>query len=261
MPRENPNGDRLQNPATKFYSWDSENACFKYYDKETKKNVLVEIGAKKPFVFLPLDVLSTVKGYCEADSSGYTANEVRDITKDVITVNTWSNGKSNLKASGLWSNIKDKVKAGGGKFSVSVYAAMKNGKEFEIVNIQMYGSALNAWIDFAKENNIYETAIAIRESEEKKKGKIVWTVPVLEELKVSKESDDKAAELQKELKVYHTAYFAKNASNAPQTSSEDYKPAKEAKSDAKASGRSAKKEEVEESVDDVDFGEDDDLPF
>jgi len=260
MPRENPNGDRLQNPAKFFYSWSSDDGCFKYYDKETKKNVSVEVTAKKPFVFLPLDVLSTVKGYCEADKSGYTANEVRDITKDILTVNTWSNGKSNLKASGIWSNIKDKIKAGGGKFSVSIYAAMKSSDGFDIVNIQMYGAALNAWIDHAKENNIYESAIAIRKSEEKKKGKIVWTVPVLEKLDVTQKTDDAAGELQKELKVYHTAYFAKNASSVPQTAQEETKsePAKETKS-----GRSSKKEEPEEEqAMDIDLGEDiDEVPW
>lgn len=258
MPRENPNGDSLQNPSTRFFSWHGEEGRFRYYDKETKKNVDVEVDAKHPFIFLPLDILSTVKGYSESDKSGFVSNEVRDMTKEIMTVKVYADKKATVKASGLWSDIKDKIKAAGGKFSVSVYGAMKlDGKNLEIVNIQMYGAALTAWIEFAKNNKVFESAVAIRGAEKKNKGKIVWYVPVLEPLKVSAKSDDEAGELQKVLKEYHTAYFAKNASKgveAEDESSASKKPAQQSKS-------SKKEEEVEESVDDITFDGEEEPPF
>ena len=209
MPRENPNGDSMPNPAKYFYSWSGEDGSFRYYDKENKKTITVDIS-EKPFVFLPLDILSTIKGYSESDKCGFWSNEVRNTSKEVLVVKT-TNG---VVAKGLYADIKDKIKAKGAKFSISVYAAMKDSDgRLEIVNIQMYGSAGSTWMDFVKKHKIYEVAVAVKKAEKKKKGKTEYFVPVFEPLKVNQKTDDEAADLQKELKEYLNAYFARNASN------------------------------------------------
>jgi hypothetical protein len=210
MPRENPNGDSMPNPAKYFYSWSGEDGSFRYYDKENKKNITVDIS-EKPFTFLVLDILSTIKGYSEADKCGFWSNEVRDTTKEVLVVKT-SNG---VVAKGVYGDIKDKIKAKGAKFSISVYAAMKNADgALEIVNIQMYGSAGSAWMDFVKKHKVYELAVAVKKAEKKKKGKTEYFIPVFEPMKISSKTDDEAAVLQKELKEYLTSYFARNTNNA-----------------------------------------------
>lgn len=272
MPRENPEGDRIINPAKKFWNWNGDKGHFEYYDKEAKKNITVTPSAKTPFIFLPLRVLATVKGFCAADNSGYTSNEVSDTTQQPFTVNTWTNKKANLKAVGVWNDISEKIKSGGGKFSRSVYAAMKvgKGKELEIVNIQMYGAALGAWSDYTKENKIYESAVVIKEvSNLQKKGKITWYFPIMKSLKVTPETDDAAGVLQKELKVYHDAYFARNASVKSETApvedvlsgtTEKYKASDNAKKVA-AANTGKQTESVAESEKDIDFDDFEEVPF
>ena len=90
--------------------------------------------------------LSTFAGFSDADQSGIWANEVRNLSKDLLSVRT-RNGEL---ATGLYKDIADKVKNAGGKFAKSIYCMLLLGKdqEPEFVNFKLYGSAVGPWIDF-----------------------------------------------------------------------------------------------------------------
>nr|WP_298660859.1 hypothetical protein [uncultured Flavobacterium sp.] len=210
MSRSNPQ-DSLANPAKKFISWSGEEGNFNYWDKEAKKKVVIEIGPKKPFLFLWLDALSTIKGYSDSAGSGFWSNEVRKLDKEPLTVRT----KEGIVCKGLYANIKDSVTAKGAKFCQSVYVAMKgdDGK-LEICNLQLYGAALTAWIEFVKGKKLSEIAVKVTSSLEQKKGKTVYRTPVFEVVPtIKEETNAQAIELDKELQEFLKAYLDKNASD------------------------------------------------
>ena len=218
MSRSNPN-DTLINPATKFISWSGDEGYFKYFDKskgEKGENVKMEIGGKTPFMFLPLDALSNIRGYSDADGSGFWSNEVRDLSKEVLTVRT----KAGIVAKGLYKDIKDNIAAKGAKYCQSVYVAMKGANGLEICNLQLVGAALTAWIEFVKGKKIFEIAVKVSGAHEAKKGKTVYQVPVFEQVSnIKQETSDAATELDKELQEFLKAYLAKNASEAAEVQS------------------------------------------
>jgi len=94
-----------------------------------------------------------------------------------------------------------------------VYVGIKNEQGvLELANIQMYGAALAAWIEFCKGKKIDEIAVAVKGSTEGKKGKTVYQIPTFEVIKVKDETNEAAIELDKGLQVYLKEYLAKNAS-------------------------------------------------
>jgi len=203
MSRSNP-VDEVKNPAKRFYEWNGSNGCFTYYDKMQEKNVEVKL----PFTFLVLDQLSTVKGWNDSSESGIYSNEVRNLKKEIMTVKAFKGGQI---AQGFYSEIKDRVKAEGGKFTSSVYIAVKNPEtnELEIANLQLSGAAVNAWMDFKKEvSSLYEGAVTVTDFVEGKKGSITFKVPKFKMGKVSPQTDNAAKDLDKTLQSYFKVYFA-----------------------------------------------------
>lgn len=258
MSRSNPN-ESLVNPASRFYQWSGDAGAFKYYDKskgEKGENVTVPVSPKKPFTFLVLETCHTIKGYSDADQSGFWSNEVKDLRKEILNVRT----AKGPVASGLYENISDKIKALGAKYCQSVYVGIKGDSgELEIQNIQLTGAALSEWLDFCKNNKVMEIAVQVKSTEEKKKGKTVYQVPVFEALKVSEKTNNDAIELDKQLQEFLKEYFAKNTMAAPsqeETPEVLKEPVKESKSSAKAPVK-------EESVDIIDNTDNDldDMPF
>jgi len=263
MSRSNPN-ESLQNVATKFFDWNSDDSCFKYFDKTLgtpDKDGKVKgenVNVKLPFTFLVLDVLTTIKGYNEPEGKSYWSNEIRDTRTDILVVKS----KSGVEATGTYAQVKAKLANSGAKYVQSVYIAYKEGKELVIANIQMKGASGSAFMDFAKDNKIYECAITVRKSIPKKKGRNNYTEPVFEATKITEATNEQAKELDKKLQEYLTACFARNASNPTPAEEVKSEPAKETKSEPKANGRSAKKEEPEEEeVADIDLDDSDDMPF
>ena len=102
------------NPSTKFIDWKSNDKWFSYYDKDKKENVQIPL----PFKFLALDELHSVKGWNDATSSGIYSNEVKFISKEILTVKPF---KGNEIAKGLYKDIKDKVQSAGGHYVKSIY--------------------------------------------------------------------------------------------------------------------------------------------
>src|ERR1035438_2675011 len=181
------NNTEIINPAKHFIEWKSDKKDFQYYNKETETSVEVKL----PVRFLVLDTLSTIKGFSDTDQSGFWSNEVRDIKIEQFTVRT----KKGECAKGLYENIMGGRDMTGAKYYQSVYAIMKEGKEFIMVNFQIGGSALGQWIEFRKKNKIYDGAIEVKTTIEGTKGKTVYNMPVFTKIATTPESDTQAKKM------------------------------------------------------------------
>lgn len=206
--------EQLQNPASKFLKWSSDDKTFTFYEKFDTPNEKGEKGRnvqmKLPFTFLVLDILTTIKGYNDVDESGYYSNEIKDITNDILIVRT----KKGIAAKGTYKQVMAELRDT--KFCASVYAAIKTKQGLEMINLQLYGSAVSSWFDFVKDNKkrIYKDAIVVKTCVEKTKGKTVYYEPVFSLTAVTPETDAEAKELCKELLEYQKAYFKKPAVDA-----------------------------------------------
>lgn len=207
MSRSNPT-ETLTNPATKFIEWSGSEGKFKYYDKEKKENVFIDL----PFIFIPLDVLSTCKGYNEKEGVGYYSNEVRSTKKEPFTVRT----KNGIVMTGLYEQVKEKLAPKGLKYVQSVYVAIKEGKGLVMANLQLTGSALGPFINFCEGKKIEEIGVTVKSANPMKKGATKYFEPVYEVMPVSEATNKVANELDTELQEYLTAYFAKTLANQPE---------------------------------------------
>lgn len=203
MSRSNPTENAV-NPSSKFIEWSGSEGKFKFYDKEKKENIFIEL----PFYFLPLDQLSTVKGYDEKAGLGFYSNEIRSTKTDMLTVRN----KNGIVMTGLYEQCKEKLASRGLDYVQSVYVAIKEGKGYALANLQLKGSALGPYIEFCKGNKMNEIGVAVKKALPMKKGATKYFEPVYEILKVSEEANTIAIELDKTLQEYLTPYLAKNAS-------------------------------------------------
>ena len=203
MSRSNPI-DNIPNPCTRWFEWQGGNGNLRYYDKENKTNVEVTI----PFDFILLDRLATVKGWHDASEASIYANEVHDTRNEPFIVKSFKMREP--IAEGFYSDIKDKVKANGGKFTLNCYVAFTGDDgELKLGSVQFHGSALQAWMEFEKENraNIYKGGIQISESVGGKKGGIKYEKPVFKLLDLPQEVNDTATKLDVQLQEYLRNYF------------------------------------------------------
>lgn len=196
------NNTEIINPAKRFYEWVGSKGCLKYFDKskgEKGENVFVDL----PFTFLVLDRLSTIKGFSDADQSGFWSNEVRDLRKEPFTVRT----KKGIVATGLYSTLAPVLNQGAA-YCQSVYVAAKIDGELQICCFQIHGSAIGEWINLCKGKDIYKYAITISGSSPMKKGATNYFIPVFKlNPQIAPETEQKAIELDKELQDYLSAYF------------------------------------------------------
>jgi hypothetical protein len=193
--------DDIKNPAKAFLKWKGTGG-FEYFDK-SKGEKGEKVAVALPFEFLALDTLATVKGYSDSAQSGFWSNEVRNIGKDILTVRN----KTGIVAKGTYTEVMASKATTGAKFCQSVYIVANIEGKSVIANIQMMGTALSAWIDFGKTNKIFKGAIKVASMKEGKKGATVYQTPIFEAIEVTPETDAKAKEMAKELKVYLEAYF------------------------------------------------------
>jgi len=192
---------KIKNVAEKFLQW--KNGGFQWYDKETETKMEIKLPVK----FLVLDTLSTVKGYSDANQSGFWSNEVRDTKKEILSVYT----KKGLAAKGLYEEVKVHANCTGAKYSQSVYIALIEGDTLSLCNIQLMGAAVSAWIDFRKDNpDIFTGGIEVATSIQGKKGATVYQIPVFTKIEVSNDLNEKAKELDVILQQYLTQYFKKS---------------------------------------------------
>ena len=190
------------NPATKFIDWKSNDKCFNFYDKETKENVALPL----PFKFLVLDELHAVKGWNDASSSQINSNEVKYISKDVMTVKPF---KGNEIAKGLYKDIKEKVKSAGAHYVKSIYVMLEDGS---IANLQLKGASCQSYGDFTAKtrSRLTDEWVEVANFVEGKKGAVKYTTP---EFKFKKSISDAEADLADEafntLEAYLKTYLTK----------------------------------------------------
>lgn len=225
MSRLNPDEDvKLQNPCQKFYQWGGTDGNFEWYDKENKKKIIVAL----PFTFLPIERCITLKGFDDDTKTSYWSNEVKDINKDVLTLQSVSTVNGNKKVatviSGLYKDIRPKLDALNISYVESLYIGVKSAKGLELCNFQIKGSALGTWFEFCSKHKIWDIAVAVKSTTPKKKGRVEYQEPVYTAItKISQAMNDEAVELNKTLNTYLEEYFAKNKANAVSVTVEETK--------------------------------------
>ena len=190
------------NPSTKFLDWKSNDKCFEYYDKEKQEKVSVPL----PFKFLVLDELHTIKGWNDASSSGIFSNEVKFISKEVMTVKPF---KGNEIAKGLYKDIKEKIVAAGGHYVKSVYIMLEDGS---LANLQLKGSAVQKWGEFTQKtrNRLPDEWVQVTKAIEGKKGAVKFFTPDFSfERSISDTEAIQADEAFNILETYLKAYLTK----------------------------------------------------
>lgn len=252
--RRRPENQVLTNPAKFFIQWKSKDEAFIYYNKDKKEDVKMP----KPFVFIPLSMAYTLKGYNQKKQKSYIANEVENIETDVFTIRSYDALKKvNVEWTGLYKDIKD-IFDDNIKYTISLYAAIKNKKgEMALVNLQLNGAALFHWFEFAKKNDIWSNAIKVEKDTNEKNGAVSYKAPVYELVDLSKEDDIKAADLQDEINAYLKDYYAKNRASNPA-------PKVDQNQDNGLNKSSKKEEKVEdsnESLPPIFSNDDDDVPW
>lgn len=190
--------ERPTNPATRFLEVKSGKVS--YYDKESQENVEVPT----PLEFIVLDQLATIKGWSDADESGYWSNEVRSVGRDPLTVRT----SKGAKETGLWRDIKGSPNVAGARYHASIYLAHKSTDGLAIANLSLKGAALNAWIEFTQKNRLGNVKVVLSGWADGKKGAVTYKVPVFEAVPLGEDEKAEAKELDKELQGYLNEYFS-----------------------------------------------------
>ncbi len=188
---------KLENPAKKYI--DFKEGKFQYFDKETEKNVTIEL----PIYFVVLDELSTISGFCEKHNCGIYSNEVHRITEEILKVKTFKGGEQII---GLYKDITDAVARLGGKFTKSVYGMLCTPDGNELVNFKFRGAAFSSWLD--KKFNPEKFGVIIKETFEASKGKTVYQVPVFKAFNLTDDLKLQATVMDKELQNYLKEYKA-----------------------------------------------------
>lgn len=163
-----------------------------------------------------LDELSTITGYSETDQSGFWSNEVRNITRDKLTVKT---GKG-TRAVGLYRDLGE-VRGKGAKYAKSIYIAHKDQTgDYVIGNIKASGAALTAWIEFNNTCKPQNGKVRLTGSTDGKKSNTIYAIPTFEYLHIDSTENDIAIELDKQLQIYLNQYLAVNEKAALDQESE-----------------------------------------
>jgi len=201
------------NPATKFIDWKSNDKNFSYYDKDLKEKVAIPL----PFKFLVLEELHAVKGWNDATSSGIYSNEVKFISKEVMTVKPF---KGNEIAKGFYKDIKEKIVAAGGHYVKSIYIMLADGT---LANLQIKGSAVQAYGEFTQKtkSRLADEWVQVATAKEGKKGAVKFNVPEFTFAKSLSESEmEQADEVFNTLEAYLKAYLVKS-DQAPEVAEDD----------------------------------------
>lgn len=202
------NNTEVQNPCSLFLQWSSENKCFSYYEKFDQPDSEGNKGKTKlvklPLSFVVLDTLSTIKGFNDDDKSGYWSNEIKDISKDILTVRT----KKGIAATGTYKEVMAELRDA--KYAASVYVGIiKKDGTLGLANLQLVGASVSAWFDFLKDNRqaIYKDAVTCNDFVEGKKGKTIYYSPVFELKRITEEQNNQAIAIDQELQEYLEAYL------------------------------------------------------
>ena len=196
---------RLKNPAKKFISWSGSKGKFYYYDSENEVNVFFETD----IYVIPLDELSTIKGFHDRSQSGIYSNEVKNTTKEPLIVKSFKGGTI---ATGLYQDIKGKLE--GGDYAKSVYCAMiipvvGDKTELELVNLSLHGSSIGPWIDAKISVDSGNVIILKPSTEQLKKGATIYFAPKIVKSKVRQDILERCIQMDVELQEYLKGYLSK----------------------------------------------------
>lgn len=201
-----------KNPAKRFLKIKS--GAVSFYDKEAGENIEVPT----PFEFIVLDTLATIKGWSDADNSGFWSNEVRKVGSDELTIRT----SQGVKGTGVWKDIKGQSSLAGAKYNSSIYIATKGRDGLEINNLALSGAALNAWIEFTKANSVTKNKIVLSDWADAKKGAVKYKTPVFTAVPFEDDEREDAITLDLELKEYFNEYFSdKDEAHVPAKNTKD----------------------------------------
>ena len=207
MSRSNPN-QNSPSPSTRWFEWRGGSGNVRYYDKEKREAVEVPVSAEKPFKFIVLDKLATVKGYSKRVGNIF-ANEVRDTRVEPFVVKSKIGGKV---AEGLWADIKDKVKVAKGGFCLSLYIGYRSvAGELAIGVLQLKGCSLGPWFEFEKDcrDGVWKKGVCINGFTTDTTGEVEFAVPTFKVVDITPESDAQAKGLDVALQGYFNSYFSK----------------------------------------------------
>jgi hypothetical protein len=215
----------MSNPATKFLSWKSNDKCFSYFDKEIAESLKgqdddvikakANVAVPLPFKFLFLDELASVKGWSDSLTGQIISNEVKFISKEVLTAKCYHKNIKGEKTSteiakGLYKDIKDKVNSAGAKYHKSVYVMLEDGT---LANIQMKGACVAKWGEFTQKtkSRLADEWIVVEKAIDGKKGAVKFTTPEFKFLKSTTEDENNQAdECFNELETYLKTYLVKS---------------------------------------------------
>lgn len=212
------------NPATKFINWKSNDKCFSYFDKDIaeslkgatddeikeKANVKIQL----PFRFLVLDELASVKGWSDSLTGNIVSNEVKFISKEIITAKCYHKNAKGEKTSteiakGLYKDIKDRVNTAGAKYHKSVYIMLEDGT---LANIQLKGACVGKWGEFSQKSRsrFPDEWVICEKVIDGKKGAVKFTTPEFKfERSLTEQEASMADDAFEILESYLKTYLAK----------------------------------------------------
>lgn len=202
-------GNSVPAPSVRYYQWSSNDAKFKYYDKEKGTNELV-----KSLEFVVLTSRSCVSGWDGDEDTGTNSqiysNEVKNTMKEELRVYTSKPDKKNntLIGTGLYRDLKSQNLPI--HFERAIYAYEEG---VGIIKINLKGSALMVLSTFEKENKkgMLDNVIVVKDSKKAKKGSVTYTTPTFELGKLVEGELD--ASVEEAFKVVETYLNSKNKSN------------------------------------------------
>lgn len=224
MSRTRSNSTGSSNPATKFLEWDTQASAWEFWDKENKASKTLPINTP----FIVLDQLNTAKGWDDR-KGGMWSNEVRSVADKLVV-----RCKDGIIAAGTWSEVKA---TNGIKFTKSIYAMAKVGDDYELVNFQLKGCALTAWIEFqdligGQSKLEGDVVVSVKEAVPDRKGAVSFNKPVFAIVSetLSNEAAVQADRMDAELQEHLDAYLG-DAEEKKEIPTTDVPPAADASDD------------------------------
>lgn len=221
-----------ENVAKKTLQWSSQEEKFKWYNKDTKENVFVELPFD--FVVLEKDYVS-FNGFNDEKQRGFWSNEVKNPT-DIVTVKCGNEIVATFKKED-WNPkdksklaYKDKPELKGCAYTQILYIAAKleDDTTTQIYRLMLMKSAFSGgvtidkktgkehagqekdgWIRFLNtcvggRNAVYQNRFSVVDSKVKKNGAVSYTIPVFsaELLEDGSEYNEMAKEVEEWFKYY-----------------------------------------------------------